>query len=309
MAPNNRKRPRERPTVDSEMFAIYEDLASETEAIRIQASIRLCTRIKALENGDEALDTILRRLIKGLCSSRKGARLGFTIALTEFLLLKVGGPGQIEKDHVLRLIEQLTKAPTDAAGQESRDYYIGQVFAAEALAGSGILFTGDAEDIVRWNSSLTALVSLAKKKPWLRETCCSVCLRSLNHAGPGGELAKRAHALLQTFVDQGLINTPEGVALWLTVSSTVPDSSLPKGVFVDDDPLASSNRKLLVRILKEEEVPAQRGSRVSAPHFAWGLIFSNIVTYRSRLELAQYWRELVDGMFCVAFIPMFWPSN
>lgn len=298
MAPNQRKRPRERPTTDSEMFEIYENLASDNEGIRIQATVKLCARVKTLQCGDDALDTVLRRLIKGLCSGRKGARLGFTIALTEFLVLKVAETGHIDKDHVLRLIEQLTKPPTEnAAGQESRDYYIGQVFAAEALAGSGILFTGDEPDIARWNTSLDALVSLAKEKPWLRETCCSVCLRSLQRKGPGNELANRASSLLQAFVNKGLIKTPEGVALWLSVLTLVPDSSLPKGIFVDGDPLAPPNRTLLVRILKENEVPAQRGSRVSAPHFAWDVIFAYIVANKSYPEFAQYWRELVDGEF------------
>ena len=82
-----KKRPRERSTVDTHLVEIYEDLASVDEKIRLKAAHSLLTEFIHQEKASgEQLNEILRRLIRGLCSSRKAARLGFSVALTEFLI-------------------------------------------------------------------------------------------------------------------------------------------------------------------------------------------------------------------------------
>ena len=83
----SKKRLREHPTVDTHLVEIYEDLASVDEKIRLEAAHRLLTEfVHQKKASGEQLNEILRRLIRGLCSSRKAARLGFSIALTEFLV-------------------------------------------------------------------------------------------------------------------------------------------------------------------------------------------------------------------------------
>ena len=83
----SKKRPRERSTVDTHLVEIYEDLASEDEKILLKAAHSLLTEFVHQEKASgEQLNEILRRLIRGLCSSRKAARLGFSVALTEFLV-------------------------------------------------------------------------------------------------------------------------------------------------------------------------------------------------------------------------------
>lgn len=80
----SKKRLREAPAVDTELVEIYEDLANNDEDIRLKAAQNLL--IKASPTSGLAvgqLKEILRRLIRGLCSGRRGARLGFSIALTE----------------------------------------------------------------------------------------------------------------------------------------------------------------------------------------------------------------------------------
>lgn len=66
---------------------IYEDLANVEEEVRLKAAHSLLSKI-APEAGlaSEQYHEILRRLIRGLCSGRKAARLGFSVALTEFLI-------------------------------------------------------------------------------------------------------------------------------------------------------------------------------------------------------------------------------
>ena len=83
----SKKRLREHPTVDTHLVEIYEDLASVDEKIRLKAAHRLLTEfVHQKKASGEQLNEILRRLIRGLCSSRKAARLGFSVALTEFLV-------------------------------------------------------------------------------------------------------------------------------------------------------------------------------------------------------------------------------
>ena len=82
----SKKRHREQPAVDVQKVEIYEDLASIDEKVRLKAAKTLLTDfiVEETSTGNQ-LNEIIRRLIRGLCSGRKAARLGFSIALTESL--------------------------------------------------------------------------------------------------------------------------------------------------------------------------------------------------------------------------------
>lgn len=90
-----KKRRREQPAVDTQLIEIYEDLANVDETIRLKACHTLLTKFvsEGTANGDQ-LNEILRRLFRGLCSGRKAARLGFSVALTEFLTELLGLKGK-----------------------------------------------------------------------------------------------------------------------------------------------------------------------------------------------------------------------
>ena len=80
------KRHREISSTESELIEIYEDLANENEEIRLKAAQKLLTRHAELSSDSlPKIRSILERLFRGLCSSRKAARLGFSVALTELL--------------------------------------------------------------------------------------------------------------------------------------------------------------------------------------------------------------------------------
>ena len=106
----SKKRHREQPAVNTLLVEIYEDLANVEESIRLRAAEALLTDFVA--NGKstgEQLNEIIRRLLRGLCSGRKAARLGFSVVLTE-LLIQVFGPsrnGATGVQSVLELIETL----------------------------------------------------------------------------------------------------------------------------------------------------------------------------------------------------------
>ena len=89
----SRKRRVEFGVVDAKLAALYNDLSEEVKATRLKAAADL---IRALAEADqEALDKSLTRLIRGLCSSRKAARSGFSVALIEILKLTSKSPVEV----------------------------------------------------------------------------------------------------------------------------------------------------------------------------------------------------------------------
>jgi DNA polymerase phi len=90
----SRKRRVEFGVVDAKLAALYNDLSEDVKATRLKAAADL---IRTLTEADqEALDKSLTRLIRGLCSSRKSARSGFSVALIEILKLTSKSPTSSE---------------------------------------------------------------------------------------------------------------------------------------------------------------------------------------------------------------------
>ena len=117
-----KKRPREVPAVDTQLVEIYEDLANDNEEIRIKATHALLNK-SASESGltAEQVKEVLRRLIRGLCSGRKGARLGFSIALTELLsqLFRANATHVLPMSHAefIQLLKKETEITGNVSGQ------------------------------------------------------------------------------------------------------------------------------------------------------------------------------------------------
>ena len=89
MAPNDggaKKRRREPYTVDTKLVEIYDDLANEKDEIRLKAAGSLVSQFTPDKSpSEDQVQKALQRLFRGICSSRKAARIGFSIALTEVL--------------------------------------------------------------------------------------------------------------------------------------------------------------------------------------------------------------------------------
>lgn len=117
----SKKRRREPLSIDAHLVEIYDDLANEHEDIRFKAAHALLTKISSeQENSPDQLAEIVRRLIRGLCSGRKAARVGFSIALTELLSQRWGQAGinGAENLQIRDLIDILTKQ-TEITGKVS----------------------------------------------------------------------------------------------------------------------------------------------------------------------------------------------
>ena len=138
----SKKRHREQPTVDAQVVEIYEDLANESEEIRLKAAQSLLSK-SAYENSPsgEQLDKTLSRLIRGLCSGRKAARLGFSVALTE-LLIQLLGPSRRDVEGfslsvvgLIRLLEEQTRVTGNVSGQVYQSFTIMAAIDTDAQIG------------------------------------------------------------------------------------------------------------------------------------------------------------------------------
>ena len=113
----SKKRRREPISVDARAVEIYEDLANENEEIRLKAAEALLLKVSPETSpSSEELEKVLKRLIRGLCSGRKAARIGFSIALTE-LLAQYSHLQRLPSSHVITVLEQQTVASGGLSGQ------------------------------------------------------------------------------------------------------------------------------------------------------------------------------------------------
>ena len=321
----SRKRCREPVTVNTERVAIYEDLAHENEEIRLKAAQALLLSIAPEKNpSKDEVEKVFKRLFRGLCSGRKAARLGFSVALTELLVQYINQgsatSGTVYIAAVLRTLEDQTRISGNISGQvstvhaalisselnvfqEERDYHLGRLFGAEAIIKSGVLSSPKSPSS-SWEQLLDLVFDLAKKKSWLREECGWVLYAALKDQST--MTVDNVQLLLDKLHSSGLTKTPEGVALWVLIQSMYPDVQLPKHVWHHGNPLHRKEKAPLARILKEtsskddlkdsDQKDAQRGTWFHKLHFAWEVVFGALLkTHSKQLTFSELWTEAVDS--------------
>ncbi|KAL2859058.1 DNA polymerase phi-domain-containing protein [Aspergillus pseudodeflectus] len=315
----NKKRRREPVNVDTKLVEIYEDLASENDEIRLKAAQALVSQFTPDKKpADEQIRKALQRLFRGLCSSRKAARVGFSIALTEVLAQVFSKEGvesreeDITVDGVLGIWEGVSHATGGESGQEVRDHHFGRLFGAEAIIKSGILYSPKSR-IAEWTKVLELVLDLAKKKPWIREECGWIIYRSIYDLSAQKADSKLVEIALESLCSNDLARTPEGVATWVAARDLFPGIGFPNKVWKHDDPLDSKERNQLAKVMKESE-PAgdSEGPKVSGVwnsklHFAWDAVVNSLNSVSekpsksTRLSFADFWLEVVDnGLFASA---------
>ena len=100
MASHSKKRKREGHEVDVDLAQLYDRLASEDGRIRLSAASTLLRKISRPDaTSNDEVATVLKRLFRGLCSSRKSARHGFAVALTELLTQNIRGRFEASINH------------------------------------------------------------------------------------------------------------------------------------------------------------------------------------------------------------------
>ncbi|KAJ5160795.1 uncharacterized protein N7482_007799 [Penicillium canariense] len=319
-----RKRRREPYNVDVKLVEIYEDLASEKDEIRLRAAQGLVSQFTPdKEPADDQIKKTLQRLFRGLCSSRKAARIGFSIALTEILTQIFSGSRESAEfgiSDVLKIWESQSSSSGSETGQEQRDHHFGRLFGAEAIIKSAILFQPSVP-FSEWTKVLDLVFELAHKKPWLREECGWIIYRCVYDISARKMDAKFVEAAVERLCSHDLARSPEGVTIWLAAKDMFPKADFPSKVWKHDDPLDPKERTSLSKILKESSAEQMEGENKgnkssgvwsSKLHFAWDAVISRTSVSEdgssktksksksksTRLTFVDFWTEVVDnGLF------------
>lgn len=105
---------------------LYEDLAAESDDVRFEAAKQLIVKFSPRSNPvAKDVELALIRLIKGLCSQRKAARVGFSLTLTELLREIFGSKEdvieglELDVASLIKLVEEKTKVEGNVPGRVS----------------------------------------------------------------------------------------------------------------------------------------------------------------------------------------------
>lgn len=288
---------------DAALADIYNKLADEVQPVRIKAAGDLLKKLTT-KSFDQAqrLETAETRLIKGLCSGRKGARLGFSIALTEVFRLNFNSKPGAEGNSVnlAATVDEIVKLTTpegNVSGQEKRDHYLGRRFAFHALLQSDVgLKTRLSDD--QWQNFLRSVFELASQKQWLRRECGAMVHEYLTTSNASKLNKSRIRTIIDELVNANLAKTSEGVGIWIAVQQHFPQVKLPKAVWNHKDPLSSRELPLLSKIVLESSVDDEptakkSGARQSTPSFVWTVILSQLYERGDHEDFAKFWESAV----------------
>ena len=323
----SKKRKREPELASLTLAAIYEKLSDESEDERLQAAHTLLRDFEPKSTSVEQIKVIITRLFRGLCSSRKAARLGFSVALTEYLVevsVQRGASieGGVPAFHIIDILDNETTPEGNNSGQDERDHYFGRLFGAEAVIKSNILVKQ--QDLVQWKRLLEIICVIANKKPWLKQQCGWILYSCIKVFASSEAAIPDDFALdvVEKLTAHKLVRTPEGLAIWLEVSEAFPDAKLPKHVWKHRDPLSKKDISLLADVLKdaktrdnsdEDEHKSQGKAIWSAQlHFAWDVVLSRLYQHtdpigkdhvngkkgksdHKSIGLDTFWIKAVDG--------------
>jgi DNA polymerase phi len=302
----SRKRRLDYSQADAQLAKIYNDLADDVQAVRIKAAGEVVRNLSVKSDHQiERIEKAIARLIKGLCSSRKAARLGFSIALSEVLRLALDlKDSGITLAKLTAKVAEFTTAHVTAGGQERRDYLIGRRFAYQAVLQSGVGSNG-AISSQEWQDFVAAVMALMCEKQWLRRECGAMLYEYLVGVGKGLP-SDRLQTIVDALHENSLWKTPEGVAIWLTLTKSSTKVKLPKGVWQHNDPLSANERVTLSKVVQEIPIDDEQqggkagsGSRQTAPSFAWPVLLAELYGgSRSAKDFTQFWTSVVEsGLF------------
>jgi DNA polymerase phi len=285
---------------------LYELLSSIDENDRKAACDRIVSTLLGAEGEEGAPEAVLERhickkLLRGLSSSRKAARVGFSLALTEILVQLYGPRGLAETTYPGLKFEKLwttylesTTSMGGVAAQEERDHAYGRLFGMYAFVRSTALF----DEPSRWEPALDILLDLGQEKAWMRSQCGFTIVEAMRQMDKS-----LTRATLKRIADKGQARTPEGVAIWLAASSRFPHLKVqPWG-----HPLAKESLATLTAVLKENyNLAKEEGEDAQAnkqagwtrdPHFVWDLIqrYYALDELASVADFERFWTTVIDG--------------
>ncbi|KAI7872535.1 DNA polymerase phi-domain-containing protein [Spinellus fusiger] len=213
----------------------------------------------------------IRRLLRGLPSSRQGARQGFSLALTELLAMIDVVTAKV----VLDLLFQYTERTGSMSGEEVRDMLFGRLFGLMSVIASGMLIrqSTTAEDATR---IIESLFDMAETKSYLSEVCHHVVINMLPFIKSTSYKEVATEKILELFLSQ--VSTVDQLNLALAIQKHVPDVDL-SAKFVgwkNTNVLDPDNLRHLALILKEVPMEEQEALADWKPqlHSVWDCLLS-----------------------------------
>ncbi|KAK5712586.1 DNA-directed DNA polymerase [Elasticomyces elasticus] len=279
----SRKRRLDNGEANVKLTQAYNDLSDEIPSVRLRGAGDLCKYLVA-ESTDQAhrIDVAVDRLIKGLCSGRKAARLGFSVALSEVLRLAFTVSGQEDGLTLAKATEKsirLTRADGKLSRQEQREHLLGRRFAYQAILRSNVALRKEVADD-DWQHAM--LYEYLKSTDGARMS------------------ASRVQALLDGLRQAKLLKTAEGVALWLATEDQWPEA-LPKGVWSKKSPMSAEEqptlKKILLGSLAEDEDDTKHmksGTRQAQPNFVWKAVLEWLYQRNISHDFERFWQEVVE---------------
>ncbi|KAG2223120.1 hypothetical protein INT45_005676 [Circinella minor] len=247
----------------------YWDLASFDPAVRINAAQSLVRSLAEFQKDHEAtiqngthktattedeLDILcapdvsyaLRRLLRGLPSSRQGARQGFSLALTELLAIT----DVVNVSLVLDLLFKHTERSSGMSSDETRDMLFGRIFGMIAIVAAGMISkpTTTFEDIEKMLDSLKEMIQV---KSYVVEICHHVVINIIPYVNSLEYKDKVIEKILELFLTE-VVNVDE-LNVALAIQHYLPQVDLTsqfsdwKGTNV----LTTANLPHLATVLKE----------------------------------------------------------
>ncbi|CAM9128612.1 unnamed protein product [Choristocarpus tenellus] len=160
----------------SQFMQGFWDLTSTEGPTRMGAAVKIVKHVTP-----PSTDTAyaVKRLVRGICSSREAARQGFASCLAE--VLTVLPEEQLSTPAVLGQILSATQTAGSMKGIDERELLLGRLVGISALARSGRLVrsfeirSGD-EEIYVGEEVMKVVVGLYQKRKWLRQAAVEAAL-------------------------------------------------------------------------------------------------------------------------------------
>ncbi|EDO45649.1 predicted protein, partial [Nematostella vectensis] len=285
----------EKATEEDKGLSFYWELASTNEPTRLEAAKELVEYLSVAQqthvqedinsetNLCPELEYSLKRLTKGLASSRKGARQGFAMVLAEIL----HHFDIIAPEDVIKMLADNLQVTGSAKSQEERDGFIGHIFGLMALVRARRLDVVKDVEVCSWLKQVVeTLKQLTEKKSYLRELGIKSIADIISMAS-FEVYSQYVEPTISDYVYEGWETaTPSSLLIALTVEKHFKgqmDRKKFKKIWSHLPLLDGANITQLAEVLQV--------------HCIWDEVLSQ-ACHKSTEEFKKFWKAVVDdGLF------------
>lgn len=278
----------------SEFLKLFWTLAESDVATRTSAATQL---LAYLRDHNDDVNYTLKRLVRGLASSRDAARQGFSAALAALL---AEFPRDITLTETLELLIDAMQVTASMKAMEQREHMFGKLFGLLALHRSGRLLETENEPFAV--QVVQQLIEMSAWKKWLREACVEAILSILSDAPKQlflRELATPLGAMLEGDVsgfNADQVALAVGLHRYIHHHKLGSDSSLP-ATYPARDFVRRKHMHALAEPLKHSTICFPR------VHGAWCGLFGHLLHGGHALDrelFQEAWTVLVENLLLAA---------